>query len=88
VDKEGGLVWDGCLASGFFNDGQHLFEFAEVLQHGYTSLCDCEDDSAFADGSFFNQTLFDEEVKVFFKDATVDVGFIHDVRQLQWSSVR
>jgi hypothetical protein len=51
---EKGLVWDGGLASGFFDDRQDLLEFAEVFEYCYASLCDCEDCAGFADCAFFD----------------------------------
>ena len=85
----GGLVWYGCLilASCFLDNGQDLFEFAEVFEYGYAPLCDGKDYPAFAYGAFFDQPLFEEKVQVFFENATVDVGFVHDVCQLQWASM-
>lgn len=69
------------MVSGLFDYWQYLFEFSEVFEYGYAALGNCEDYSAFAGGSFFNETLFDEEVQVLFEYTAVDVCFVHDMRQ-------
>jgi len=76
------LVWYGCSVSEFFDYGQDLFQFSEVLEYGYASLGYCVDDSSLADCSFFDKALFDQEVQVLLEDATVNVSFIHDVSEL------
>jgi hypothetical protein len=48
------LVWYRYSVAEFFHDGQNLFEFAEVLEYSYASLCHGVDDSALAYGSFLD----------------------------------
>ena len=51
------LEGDGYAVSGFFDYGEHLFQFSEVFEDGYASLGYGEYCSVFSDGSFLNQVL-------------------------------
>jgi len=81
------LEWNWHSGSCLFYDGQDLFQFSEVLQHGNASLGYGVDYSTLAHISFFDKALFDQEVEVFFQYATVDVGLVHDVREFEWAAV-
>jgi len=73
--------WHRHAVSCFFNYGEHLFQFSEILEHGYASLGYGEYCSVFSNGSFLNQVLLNQKVQVFFQDFAVNVRLIHYVRQ-------
>jgi hypothetical protein len=77
----------GSLIPSFFDNRENLLQFSEVLEHGYAALSDCEDHSTFANSAFLNQALLNEKVKVLLENAAVNVSFVHDVCQLQWSTM-
>jgi len=71
----------GYAVSCFLNYRKRLFQFSEVLEHGYASRGYGEHCSAFSNGPFLNQALLSQKVQVFFQNFAVDVRFIHYMRQ-------
>jgi len=71
----------------FFRDGQSLLQFSKGLEHCCSALSHSVNYSVLLDGSFLNQVLSQKEIQVFSENRTVNVGFVHDVSQLQRSAL-
>jgi hypothetical protein len=85
MKKKSQKSWRGSLIRywnpipGFLDDWKNLFEFSEVLKYRYASLGYSVDNALLASCTFFDQVLQEQKVQVFFQDAAVDVGFVHNV---------